>query len=288
MRDPSDPRMGGAGSLRHDDFDRLAGVIERHCGIRLPPAKRTMVEGRLLRRVRELGYQHIGEYCRYLFEGGGLGSELGQLVDALTTHKTDFFREPAHFDFLVAEALPALVRRRQRLAHRPLMVWSAGCSSGPEPYSLAMVLDDLAARLPGLEYRILASDVSRSVLEEGVRAVYAEDLVAPVPEPLRRRYLLRSRDRSRRLVRVAPELRERVSFYQLNLLDDAYPWEWAMDIIFCRNVLIYFDAAVRAQVLARLCRHLAAGGYLFLGHSEGIGNVALPLRAVAPSVYVRQ
>lgn len=272
--------------LNNRDFGRLAQLIEGHCGIKMPPTKKLMVEGRLRRRVRALALRDLDDYCAFLFDRGGLQQEFIHLVDVVTTNKTDFFREPEHFSFLGEQAAPALMRTGAGLT-RPLRAWSAACSTGQEPYTIAMVLAEVASHTRGYRFTIRASDISSEVLAVALRAIYPADQAEPIPPELRRRYLMRGRDASESMVRVAPELRSKVSFRRLNLIEGAYPWDEPMDVVFCRNVLIYFDRPTQFQVLDFLCRNIIRGGWLFLGHSETLSGLSLPLRPVLPAVYQR-
>ncbi|MBI5015733.1 MAG: chemotaxis protein CheR [Deltaproteobacteria bacterium] len=267
------------------DFARLAAFIEGHCGIRMPPGKKVMVESRLRRRLREVRLASFGAYCDHVLGSPEGEVEVVHLIDAITTNKTDFFREPQHFEYLVKAALPTLMRDEGSGIRRELMVWSAGCSSGEEPYTLAMVLAEVAQRLAGFRYLILATDICTKVLGAARAATYDEDRIAPVPLDLRRRYLLRNRDRAKRLVRIVPELRSLVRFRRLNFLDDDFGLRERIDVVFCRNVFIYFDRPTQQAVLRRFCRHLVPGGYVFLGHSETINGLDVPLVPVAPTVY---
>jgi chemotaxis protein methyltransferase CheR len=273
--------------LRQPDFHRLAEFIQDYSGIRMPPSKITMLEGRLRHRVRDIGAASLTEYCRMLFEGGGLDSEAVHLIDAVTTNKTDFFREPDHFRTLVQKALPTLIEDGRAGAQPLLKLWSAACSTGAEPYTLAMVLAGWLEQRRGPRVVILGTDLSTEVLTVARRAIYPEAMVAAVPQEYRRRYFLRSRDRERQLVRVVPELRAWVKFGRLNLMDADYPVDQDFAAIFCRNVLIYFDKPTQRAVLGRLCQHLRPGGYLFLGHSESLAGMDLPLHPVANTVLRR-
>ncbi len=281
------PRDGGwAGArLESAEFRRLAAFIEGHCGIRMPESKRVMLESRLRKRLRCLGRSSFREYCDLALDTPAGADERIHLVDAVTTNKTDFFREPHHFEILVREVLPTLMRTSGAGVRRPLVVWSAGCSTGEEPYTLSMVLCEVAAGLPGFRFGILATDISTTVLAAARRGVYPERLIGPVPDGLRRKYLLKSRDSSRSLVRVGPELRQAVQFRRLNFMDNEFGLRETQDVIFCRNVMIYFDRPTQERLLLRFCRHLTPGGYVFLGHSESINGLRLPLRQVAPTVY---
>jgi len=267
------------------NFGELARFIEDYSGIRMPPDKQTMVEGRLRRRVRALGLTSLHQYCHFLFEEDGLDDEAIHLIDAVSTNKTDFFREPDHFRFLAETVLPALAAAGAG-SERPFKIWSAPCSTGAEPYTMAMVIDDWAQNRRGFRFDILGTDISTKVLEATLRGIYPEDMIEPVPPHFRRRYFLRARDAARQEVRVIPELRRRVSCGRLNLMDEKYP-VGDMDVIFCRNVLIYFDKPTQRKVLTRLSSHLPEGGYLFVGHAETLAGFDLPLRQVASAVFLR-
>ncbi|MBN2643965.1 MAG: protein-glutamate O-methyltransferase [Desulfuromonadaceae bacterium] len=266
------------------DFERLSSFIYDRLGICLNASKKTMLEGRLSKRLRALGHDSVGDYCEFLFSNEGQNHELVHLFDAVTTNKTDFFREPSHFDFLTSKILPAW---QQHSFNRPFYLWSAGCSSGEEPYTLAMVLDDYAKKSCGqrFDFEIIATDISTKVLDHAKKAIYHHDRVVPVPEVLRRRYLLRSKDRSNPLVRIAPEIRKKVRFGRLNFMDDQFSLPHTMDVIFCRNVIIYFDNKTQEILMNKFCRHLRPGGNLFLGHSESLQGYQVPLQQISPTVY---
>ena len=266
------------------DYARLRALIYDKAGIQLGEEKRTMLEVRIKRRLRALGIESYARYCDFLFSREGQRDELTPLLDVVTTNKTDFFREPRHFEFLTAKALGEMERRS---AGRPLLIWSAGCSSGEEPYTLAMVLSEYAGQHPGFRFRILATDICTQVLEKAPRAIYSSDVVRPVPSLLQRKYFLRSRDRSSERVKVAPELRHLVEFRRLNFMDAEYGLGEQADAIFCRNVLIYFDRPTQESILSKLCRNLVPAGFLFVGHSESLHDMNLPLQPVAPALYRR-
>jgi chemotaxis protein methyltransferase CheR len=242
-----------------------------------------MLEGRLRKRLRILNLESSADYCSYVFSGTGHPEEIQHLIDVVTTNKTDFFRESRHFDYLLDVAVPALIGNG--VATRNLLVWSAGCSTGEEPYTLAMVLSDYAERNNRFRFQLLASDISTQVLEHAQRGIYKSELLKPVPADLRRKYLMRSKDRGSQLQRIVPELRRLVEFRRLNLMDNDFGIDAPMDVIFCRNVIIYFDAPTRASLLNRFSRQLRPGGYLFLGHSETLNGLDVPLMSVGPTVY---
>jgi chemotaxis protein methyltransferase CheR len=270
-------------TLSARDFERIARLVGEYCGIRLPASKKQMVEGRLRNRLRALGHTSMQDYCRVLFGEGGIEQELSHLVDSITTNKTDFFREPAHFQVLAKHAIPALLRVHGK--HRPLLkIWSAACSAGQEPYSLAMVLSEIAQSR--FLFAILGTDICSEVLEEARHAVYSEDVVRSVPKEMTRRYLMHSRG-GKGQFRIVPELRKLVRFEYLNLMDSQYPVDRDVDVIFLRNVLIYFDKPTQQCVVKRLVRHLRPGGYLFLGHSESTIGAGLGLTEITSAVFRR-
>lgn len=275
----------GGNSLSRRDFEKLAKFIQGYSGIKMPPNKLTMVEGRLRRRLKATGHATFEQYCKYLFDHDGLEDEAVHLIDAVTTNKTEFFREPDHFRILEETVLPAVMRDRN--GRKPAKVWSAASSIGAEPYTIAMVLAEFAGRHRAFEYSILATDLCTQVLETAVTGIYPDAMMAPVPDALYKRYVLRDRDPRRGLARIVPELRAQVRYARLNLMDTTYPLDSDFDIIFCRNILIYFDKPTQNAVLQRLCSHLRPGGYLFMGHSETLAGFDLPLTLAGPTVFRR-
>lgn len=280
-------RADGLDHLTQRDFHRLARFIQGYSGIKMPSSKLTMLEGRLRRRVRAIGAGNLADYCRRLFEGGELDGEAVYLIDAVTTNKTEFFREPEHFRILTGKILPDLLTGRKVGSRNPLKVWSAACSTGAEPYTLAMVLAEFGRDVTGFAATVLATDICTEVLDTALRGIYTEEMIRPVPPEIRSRYVRRGTNGSRGLVRIAPEIRSRVQFARLNLMSEEYPVDRDIDVVFCRNILIYFDKPTQEAVLQRLCRHLRAGGYLILGHSETLAGFDLPLQTVAATVFRR-
>jgi len=267
------------------DFSRLRTLIEDRCGIQLPDSKRPMVEARLRKRLLQLGLSSFNDYWRLLFDPARQSSELVPLTDALTTNKTDFLREPNHFSLLEQSVLPALyaagIGRRT-----PLRVWSAASSTGEEPYTLAMVLAQWGRTQRSFDFSIHGTDISTRVLAQARAATYSETDIAPLSEAWRRAYLLRARSATAPApFRIAPELRARVQFGQLNLMDADYGLPHPFHIIFCRNVLIYFNRETQEEVARKLAKNLAPSGYLFVGHSESLQNYDAALSPIAPSAY---
>lgn len=269
-------------SLSIRDLQRLCHLIYEKSGISINPDKKIMLEGRLKRRISALGMGSYSEYCKYLFAGDHDADEMIHLIDAVSTNKTDFFREKEHFEVLVAKVLPELVARSG--SGHEMLIWSAGCSSGEEPYTLAIVLSEYARTHPGFRFRLLATDISTAMLAKAERGVFTSEVVSPVSLELRRRYFMRSRDRTSNLLRVVPELRAAIEFRRLNLMEEFDLSELA-DAIFCRNVIIYFDRPTQERLFRKFARQLVKGGYMFVGHSESLHHLDVPLVPVAPAIY---
>lgn len=272
-------------TMSESDFAFFSSLIQDRCGIKMPSVKKTMLESRLRKRLRHLGLNTFSDYLDYVDSPAGKNSEIISMIDVVTTNKTDFFREPAHFEYLYNHALPTLIDKYGAGKDRELMVWSAGCSSGEEAYTLAMVIADYSLFEEPLSFRMLGTDISTLVLEKARRAVYPYERVEPVPEAMRKRYLLKSKDQVPTQVRIVPELRSLVQYGRLNFLDSDYGIRERFHVIFCRNVLIYFEKEEQKKILLKLLDHLIPGGYLFTGHSETLHSLDLPVNLMAPSVY---
>ncbi|AUX38680.1 chemotaxis protein CheR [Sorangium cellulosum] len=288
-------------SLSDDEFVLFQKLIKRLSGIALGPQKKPLLICRLAPRLRALGLRSFGEYYRRVTAPAGEG-ELVHMLDCICTNETRFFREREQFELLEREILPAWQESAGHGAPdrgapparvgRPLRAWSAACSTGEEPYSIAMALLDglssldrsgASTRAPGVS--VLATDLSARALGQAQRAVWPIERASEIPDGHLRNYMLRGTGASTGLMKARPELRRLVSFRRFNLLDAAPERFGLFDLIFCRNVLIYFDAATRASIVARLIASLAPLGYLFLGHAEGLHGTDHRVRCVAPSVY---
>lgn len=271
--------------LSDADFSRLSRFIYKECGINLTPLKKILLESRLQKRLEHLHITTFSAYCDYVMSPTGLQQELVYMIDAVATNKTDFFREPLHFDFMREYLLPAWYASRPAGTFK---VWSSACSSGEEPYTIAMVLEEFSLGHP-FSYRIVASDISTKVLKKAIEAVYPLQSIAQVPMPLCKRYLLRSKDKEseRQTIRIGPRLRSKVEFKRINLIDDVAGIDADFDLIFCRNVLIYFDKATQEMVLRKLLSKLRRGGYLFIGHSESVHHLNLSVQQVKPTIFRR-
>lgn len=261
-------------------FDTISRLMYSISGVHLSEKKRDLVKARLSKRLRTLGWSSLREYVRFVQTAEGK-DELARMVDSLTTNKTSFFREPAHFDFVRERILPEYAA-----SGRPLSIWSAGCSSGEEPYTLAMVLSESLADVSRRGDRILATDISQDMLTMARNGVYEESRMADLPEPLLMKWFARRSDPETKKVQyeVSADLREIVTVARLNLMQ-RWPMKGPFDFIFCRNVMIYFDRQTRSRLVERFADMLAPGGYLFVGHSESLSSVTQKLRYVQPAVY---
>lgn len=273
-------------TMSDGDFRRFSAFIYRECGINLPPAKKTMLTARLSKRLRERGMSSFREYFNYIRNSADRSKELVRMIDVVTTNKTDFFREPGHFEYLTNTVLPELLENERRLSSRRINVWSAGCSSGEEPYTLAMVLSEFRERHRKSTFSILATDISSRVLALARRAIYPERVVQSIPQRLRSKYLMKGKGSREGFFRIVPELRDQVRFKRLNLIEGAdFGIRSSMDIVFCRNVIIYFDQETQKGLFEKIYNQLGHGGYLFIGHSETLHGVNNQLVPVGSAVY---
>lgn len=269
--------------VRMDDesFARISSYVTREYGIKLPVNKRSMLESRLNKKVKTLGMENYKQFFDYVFSDEGK-EDLFHVIDLITTNKTDFFREAAHFRYLTQEFLPAY---QAEFGRNNLKFWSAGCSTGEEPYTLVMAMEEYKKRHPEMVYSLLASDVSIRVIQTAFQGIYDLEKIDPVPIELKRTYFMRSKSNPK-LVRVKPQYRKKLQFKRINFMDNHFGLtKNDFDVIFCRNVLIYFDKATQESVIHKFCSHLKPGGLLFLGHSESIIGMNVPLRQIRPTVY---
>jgi chemotaxis protein methyltransferase CheR len=265
-------------TLSAAQFRRICRILYQQCGISLREGKEALVRSRLSRRLRRLGLQNFDQYIE-MVESDGSGSELQTLVDSLTTNKTSFFREPQHFAFLQAQLLPQLCRER-----RPVRFWSAGCSTGEEPYSLAILLLEKIPSIEKADWRILATDISDRVLSEARMGEYAPERLEDVPPAYLRSYFRSAAPAESSRFAVTDSVRALIRFARLNLMKD-WPMQGPFDAIFCRNVMIYFDLSTRKELVGRFVRKLRPGGYLFVGHSESLTQASKELIYVQPAIY---
>ena len=271
--------------LSDTDFNRLSTFIYSNYGIKMPKAKHIMLQSRLQKRLRELDMSSFKDYVDYVFTREGQDNEVVHMIDVVSTNKTDFFREPVHFEFLQNHILPEYIKEGK---YKTFKVWSAGSSSGEEAYTIAISINEFREKNGGPDFSIYATDISSRILKSAAEAIYKEHRIESLPLNLKKKYFLKSKDRAVENVRVIPELRKKVTFDRLNFMDNTYPGNEIFDLIFCRNVLIYFDRPTQEEVIGKLCMKLKKGGYFFLGHSESITNMKLPLDQLKPTIFQRQ
>jgi len=267
-----------SGELTDRQFKKIGDIIYSECGIVLKSGKEALVRARLTKRLQALKMEGFGQYLKYL-QGDNGREELALLVDVMTTNKTSFFREMAHFDFLGETILPKLTGRRLRF-------WSAACSSGEEPFSLAMFLLDELPRLGSRDVKILATDISPTILGKARNATYEEGALLDLPSTFMRKYFVKVGNGKSHTYQVKADVRKMVRIARLNLLHP-WPMKGSFNIIFCRNVMIYFDRLTQQKLVNRFWDILEPGGYLFVGHSEGMSGVKHKFRYVRPTTYVK-
>jgi chemotaxis protein methyltransferase CheR len=265
----------------NDDFEALRRLVKQLTGINLSDQKRELVYGRLARRLRALQLQSFAQYRDLLAQDGG--REIAQFCNAITTNLTSFFREPHHFDYLRDQVLAPMANSG---AARRLRIWSAGCSTGEEPYSLAMTILEVLPDVHRWDVRILATDLDSDVLERGRRGVYTEDRLKNLTLQRRTRFFRERREREGLCYEVAPELKSLITFKQLNLMH-ALPMRGPLDAIFCRNVVIYFDKDTQRDLFSRVAQLQSSGNLLFLGHSESLFKVSEQYALIGKTVYRR-
>ena len=270
--------------LSNSGFHILSDYIYKNFGIKMPPSKRIMLQSRLHKRLRALEMNNFDEYIKYLFSSEGKKLEIIEMMNVVSTNKTDFFREPIHFNFIEEQLVQMF---NTKYISKPVNIWSAGCSSGEEVYSICMTFEENRKKGNPLNYYVFGTDISSSMLQRAKRAVYNADRISLIPKSIQKKYFLKSKDKTTNLVKVTPELRNNVSFSRMNFMDKRYVVDRNFDIIFCRNVLIYFDRETQEKVINRLCNHLIPGGHFFLGHSESITGLNVPLKQLSPTIYQR-
>lgn len=256
-------------TISDQEFRLFQDLVKVHTGIALTEHKRNLVCSRLGKRLRALGLVSFRRYYEYLNAEAG-HTELEHFVNAITTNKTDFYRERAHFDFLEQEMVPAWKARAARTGQRRIRIWSAGCSSGEEPYTIAITLRNAIENLLAWDVRILASDIDTEVLDRAAKGVYSAERVAEIPRSILERYFLQGTGAHAGFVQVAPAVRNLVTFRRINLLEESWSIQTLFDCIFCRNVIIYFDKPTQRRLMERFASFVEDDGYLFLGHSESL------------------
>ncbi len=273
--------VGQGPELSDSDFFRFCQLVHQHAGIHLTSQKKELVRARLMKILRRRGLQSFREYYDQVMRDTS-GAELMGFLDALSTNQTAFWREPKHFEYLAAEILPAWSAERRAPLKRNL--WSAGCSSGEEPYTLAILIMHAFPGEDLSQVKIHASDINTQVLAQAERGIYPVSRVEPLPPEWRQRFFQKGVRERQGFVRVKPEVRRLVNFFRLNLME-LLPFRENMDVIFCRNVMIYFEKETQVKLVDKFYQCLRPGGFLFIGHSESLCNHQHQFNYVKPTIY---
>jgi chemotaxis protein methyltransferase CheR len=271
--------------LSDRDFNRFRKLIFELAGITLSEHKRALVYSRLAKRLRANGLEKYSDYYDLVRQADPDSQEIVEFINAITTNKSSFFREPHHFDYLREEIFPGYLSELDSGKRRTIKIWSAGCSAGQEPYTLAMTLLEYFGNSTSVEFNILATDIDTNVLSRASQGIYNEEQVEDIPDYLLRKYFLKGKGERAGLAKAGKELQSIINFERLNLFDPTWPMKDKLDIIFCRNVIIYFNRDTQRKLISRMTRHLKPGGYLMLGHSESLHGYDSGLQHVRKNVY---
>jgi chemotaxis protein methyltransferase CheR len=274
--------------LTERDFRKISKLVYEHCGINLHVGKKELIRARLAKRLRHGNFKTFSEYMKHVFDDK-TGKEFSVLIDSLSTNLTSFFREVQHFEFLRNKFIPSLMEKKAQKSNFRIRTWSAGCSSGEEPYSIAITLLDAVEGRGRWDIKILGTDISTSVLEVAKMGVYDKQRVNPVSPMQRQKYLVSTQKNKQSVFEVSKSLRDVVIFKYLNLMQD-WPINPAggVDFIFCRNVMIYFDKPTQENLVNRFWNVLAPGGVLFTGHSESLTGIKHKFKYIQPTIYMKQ
>ncbi|MFO0775883.1 MAG: protein-glutamate O-methyltransferase [Nitrospiraceae bacterium] len=264
--------------LSDREYQNFRTLIYDTCGISLGDNKKSLIVSRLSKRLRDLGLTQFQQYYE-LVAADPSGDEFTKMLDLVSTNKTDFFREPKHFDYLREQILP------EQRATKSIRIWSSASSTGEEPYTIAMTLYDHVDSPSQWNMQILATDISTRVLAKASAGIYDEDRVRDMAPDLVSRHFLRGKGEQAGLIRVKPHLAQMIQFRRLNLMDDQFPIKQPLDLIFCRNVMIYFDRPTQERLVAKFFRYLRPGGHLFIGHSESLQWIDHSFDSIAPTIY---
>lgn len=271
--------------LTEKDFYNISQMVYNHCGINLHDGKKELVRARLAKRLRLGKFKTFPEYLDYVL-ADKTGMEFSILIDSLSTNLTSFFREDQHFRFLESKFLPILLDKKRQQHNFKIRTWSAGCSSGEEPYTIAIVLQEALKGQGRWDAKILATDISTSMLEIAKKGFYSEERIAPVPSVQKQKYLMSHNTKGHKMFEVSPALRDMIIFSYLNLMKD-WPIKKPLDFIFCRNVMIYFDKPTQSVLINRFWDLLDSGGVLFTGHSESLTGIEHKFKYIQPTIYMK-
>jgi chemotaxis protein methyltransferase CheR len=267
-------------SLSEDEFSKLRDLVFKVSGISLADTKKELVISRFSRRLKSLKLNSFAQYYNLLISPSGF-TEVQNFINSITTNKTDFFRESHHFDFIISNFIPEILAKGKK----PVRIWSAACSTGEEPYTIAMVMHRHLVEPYAVPVKIFASDIDTNALKTASVGVYDNQTISAIPEHYLKRYFLRGKDNNKGLYKIKNEIREMVTFKKLNFIADEYPITHTFDIIFCRNVIIYFNSETKKMVITKVLRYLNEGGYLMMGHSETLFNLIDGLVYLKNTIY---
>ncbi len=272
--------------LTDKDFNAISNLVYEHCGINLHEGKKELVRARLAKRLRHGNFRTFSEYMKHVL-ADKTGKEFSILIDTISTNLTSFFREKQHFEFLQDKYLPALLERKSKNRNFRIRSWSAGCSSGEEPYSIAITLLDAVQGKGRWDIKILATDISTRMIETAQKGIYDTQRVEPVSQMQKQKYLKVINVNGKKLFEAKKNLRDVIIFKYLNLMEDwpIHPRGGGLDIIFCRNVMIYFDKPTQANLINRFWSILDSGGILFTGHSESLAGIKHQFKYIQPTIY---
>lgn len=271
--------ISGFKTLQDGEFNLIKEIIYKESGIHLSDMKKALVQSRVLKRLRELKLWNYEDYCEYLTDN--YDTEIVNLINCITTNKTDFFREPKHFEFLKQTALPEF----ERAGKKHIKIWSAGCSIGAEPYTIAISVFEHFRDRTGPDVKILATDIDTQVLQKAELGVYSISEIESIDVEILKRYFMRGIGENDGLIKIKDESKRITSFQRLNLLDDRYPMKGTFDIIFCRNVIIYFDTESRKKLFEKFHSYLNKDGYLIMGHSETLMGLTNKFNFIGNTIY---
>ncbi len=275
--------MTPKGKITDKDYTFIRDLIYRETRINLGDSKRELVSARLGKRLRANNLGSYTEYCQMLQSHSNSG-ELYHLIDAISTNHTFFFREINHFNFLNSHILPSFVNG-QLGGGKELKIWSCACSTGEEPYSLAISLEEYLGQQKSFDWSIQCSDISNRVLDFASKGIYDQDRLNGVKKEWMKRYFQKGEKQMEGYYRVRPEISRKLKFQRLNLFAANYPWHQKFQVIFCRNVMIYFDRETQQELVGRLAQHLIPGGYLLIGHAESLAGIRHPYQSIKPAIY---
>jgi chemotaxis protein methyltransferase CheR len=267
------------------DFGKISRLVYEVCGINLTESKKELLKARLGKVIRQGAFRSFRDYCEHVLNDSS-GEELVCLLDAVSTNFTSFFRESQHFDYLRNEFLPEAVDRKKGQGNK-LRFWSAGCSSGEEPYSLAIAVLESLDYPESWDLKVLSTDLSSKVLKVAAAGIYPQERIRSIPVPVVRKYFLKGENEWKGYVKVKSSLKKHISFERLNLME-TFSFSESFDCIFCRNVMIYFDKPTQAALLGRFFRYLSPGGAFLIGHSESLAGIQHSFRYIKPAIYRKE